>query len=47
MFLIGGWIGLPLDLVLMSSAVTPIELETGPNIGADHLPVSVLVGPTA
>lgn len=47
MFLIGGWIGLPLDLVLMSSAATPIELETGPNIGADHLPVSVLVGPTA
>jgi hypothetical protein len=47
LFLIGGWIGLPLDLVLMSPTVTPIELTTGPNIGANHLPVSVLVGPTA
>jgi hypothetical protein len=47
LFLIGGWIGLPLDLVLMSTTATPIELATGPNIGASHLPVSVLVGPTA
>ena len=47
MFLIGGWLGLPLDLILMSPDATPIELTTGPNIGANHLPVSVLVGPTA
>jgi hypothetical protein len=47
LFLIGGWLGLPLDLVLMSPDATPIELTTGPNIGASHLPVSVLVGPTA
>jgi len=47
LFLIGGWLGLPLDLVLMSPTATPIELTTGPNIGANHLPVSVLVGPTS
>jgi hypothetical protein len=46
LFLIGGWLGLPLDLVLMTPTATPIELTTGPNIGTNHLPVSVLVGPT-
>ncbi len=44
---IGGWLGLPLDVVLMTSSITPIELETGPDISADQLPVSVTVGPTA
>lgn len=43
--IIGGWMGLPLDLVLMTDDATPIELETGPDIGAGHLPVNVLVGP--
>jgi hypothetical protein len=47
LFLIGGWLGLPLDVVLMSPTATPITLTTGPNVGADHLPVSVLVGPTS
>jgi endonuclease/exonuclease/phosphatase (EEP) superfamily protein YafD len=43
---IGGWIGLPLDLVLMSEAATPIEIETGPDLTSDHLPVRVIVAPT-
>lgn len=43
---IGGWIGLPLDLVLMSDGATPIEIETGPDLTADHLPVRVIVAPT-
>lgn len=43
--IIGGWLGLPLDVVLMTPDATPIELETGPDIGAGHLPVDVLVGP--
>ncbi len=47
MWIIGGWLGLPLDLVLMSPDATPIEFTTGPDIGANHLPVTVLVGPTA
>ncbi|MGI9667756.1 MAG: hypothetical protein ACR2N2_11800, partial [Acidimicrobiia bacterium] len=44
--LIGGWIGIPIDVVLMSDGVTPLSLTTGPDIGANHLPVSVIIGPT-
>jgi endonuclease/exonuclease/phosphatase (EEP) superfamily protein YafD len=43
--LIGGWIGLPVDIVLMTDEITPLELTTGPDIGASHLPVTVVVGP--
>jgi endonuclease/exonuclease/phosphatase (EEP) superfamily protein YafD len=43
--LIGGWIGLPIDIVLMTDEITPLELTTGPDIGASHLPVTVVVGP--
>jgi hypothetical protein len=43
--LIGGWIGLPIDVVLMTEEITPLELSTGPDIGANHLPVTVVVGP--
>jgi endonuclease/exonuclease/phosphatase (EEP) superfamily protein YafD len=43
--LIGGWIGLPIDVVLMTDDITPLELSTGPDIGSGHLPVTVLVGP--
>jgi len=43
--LIGGWIGLPIDVVLMTDEITPLEFATGPDIGAGHLPVTVVVGP--
>jgi hypothetical protein len=43
---LGGWLGLPLDIVFMTSDATPIDLETGPNMTTDHLPVRVVVGPT-
>lgn len=42
---IGGWIGIPIDLVLMTPDITPLEYDTGPSVGATHLPVSVTVGP--
>ncbi len=42
---IGGWIGLPIDVVLMTEEITPLELSTGPDIGAGHLPVTIVVGP--
>jgi hypothetical protein len=29
----------------MTDEITPLELTTGPDIGADHLPVTVVVGP--
>jgi hypothetical protein len=43
--IIGGWLGLPIDVVLMTEGITPLELTTGPDIGAEHLPVTVVVGP--
>jgi len=43
--LIGGWIGIPLDVALMTSDITPLQLETGPDIGVNHLPLTVTVGP--
>lgn len=45
--IIGGWLGLPLDVVLMTSPITPLELDTGPDISARQLPVRITVGPTA
>lgn len=42
---IGGWIGIPIDIVLMTEEIMPLELKTGPDIGADHLPVTVVIGP--
>lgn len=42
---ISGWIGLPIDVVLMTEEITPLELSTGPDVGTDHLPVTVVVGP--
>ncbi len=42
---IGGWIGIPIDIVLMTPDITPLEFATGPGVGANHLPVSVTVGP--
>lgn len=44
--LIGGWVGIPLDVVLMTDGVTPLELVTGPELGSSHLPVTVVVGPS-
>jgi hypothetical protein len=43
--LIGGWMGIPIDVVLMTDEITPLELATGPDIGAGHLPVTVVIGP--
>jgi endonuclease/exonuclease/phosphatase (EEP) superfamily protein YafD len=43
--LIGGWIGIPLDVVLMTADITPLGLESGPDVGVNHLPISVTIGP--
>lgn len=43
---VGGWLGIPLDIVLMTPDITPFEFDTGPDIGANHLPVRTVVGPT-
>lgn len=43
---VGGWIGIPINVVLMTSEITPLEITTGPDIGAGHLPLTVVIGPT-
>lgn len=43
---VGGWLGLPLDVVLMTDQVTPLTFEAGPDISSDHLPIQVTVAPT-
>lgn len=44
--LIGPWMGIPLDLALMSDGITPLELELGPDIGTNYKPLIVVVGPS-
>lgn len=45
--IIGGWIGIPLDVALMTTDITPLDLSTGPDVGVGHLPLSLTVGPSA
>ncbi len=44
---LSGWVGLPIDIVLMTNEITPIDLKTGPDISTNHLPVTVVIGPAA
>ncbi len=43
--LIGGWVGLPLDVVLMTDDVTTSAFEAGPDISATHLPIRFTITP--
>lgn len=43
--LVGGWVGIPVDIVLMTEEITPLELLTGPDIGGQHLPLTIVIGP--
>jgi hypothetical protein len=45
--IIGGWVGIPLDVALMTADITPLDLATGPDIGVGHLPISLTIGPSA
>jgi endonuclease/exonuclease/phosphatase (EEP) superfamily protein YafD len=45
--IIGGWIGIPIDVVYMDPELTPLDVVVGPNIGAEHLPMTVDVSPVA
>ncbi len=45
--LIGGWIGIPLDVVLVQRSLTPLSMDIGPDIGAEHLPLTFVLGPAA
>lgn len=43
---VGGWVGIPIDVVLMTPDITPFEFTTGPDIAAGNLPITVVVGPS-
>jgi endonuclease/exonuclease/phosphatase (EEP) superfamily protein YafD len=43
--IVGRWIGIPIDVAYMDPELTPLDLVVGPNIGADHLPMTVDVSP--
>lgn len=38
-----GWMGIPIDHVLVTSQWLVVEREVGPNLGSDHLPVIVQI----
>lgn len=38
-----GWMGIPIDHVLVTSQWSVVEREVGPNLGSDHLPVFVRI----
>jgi endonuclease/exonuclease/phosphatase (EEP) superfamily protein YafD len=39
-----GWLGIPIDHVLVTPHWSVLEQQLGPNIGSDHLPVLVKIG---
>jgi hypothetical protein len=43
--IVGRWIGIPIDVAYMDPELTPLDVVVGPNIGADHLPMTVDVSP--
>ena len=38
-----GWMGIPIDHVLVTSQWSVVERDVGPNLGSDHLPVIVRI----
>lgn len=40
----GGWLGIPIDHVLVTSHWSVVDRKVGPNLGSDHLPVMVRIG---
>ncbi|MBZ0067763.1 MAG: endonuclease/exonuclease/phosphatase family protein [Thiobacillus sp.] len=38
-----GWVGIPIDSVLVTPQWTVVEKKVGPNLGSDHLPVIVRI----
>jgi endonuclease/exonuclease/phosphatase (EEP) superfamily protein YafD len=42
-----GWLGIPIDHVLITPHWSVMEQQPGPNVGSDHLPVLVKIGLTS
>lgn len=43
--IIGRWMRIPIDVAFLGPELTPLELAVGPEIGAGHLPLTIVVGP--
>jgi hypothetical protein len=44
---VGRWIGIPIDVVYMEPDLTPLKVTVGPDIGAEHLPITIDISPVA
>jgi len=45
--IIGRWIGIPIDVAYVGPGLTPMDVVVGPNIGAEHLPLTIDISPVA
>jgi endonuclease/exonuclease/phosphatase (EEP) superfamily protein YafD len=43
--ILGRWMGIPIDVAYVGPDLTPLDLVVGPDIGAEHLPITIVVGP--
>jgi endonuclease/exonuclease/phosphatase (EEP) superfamily protein YafD len=43
--IIGSWIGIPIDVVYLGPGLTPLDVVVGPDIGANHLPLTIDISP--
>lgn len=44
--IVGRWVGIPIDVVYLGPELTPLDVVVGPDIGADHLPLTIDISPT-
>ena len=45
--IIGRWVGIPIDVAYVGPALTPLDVMVGPDIGAEHLPLTIDISPAA
>lgn len=45
--IIGRWVGIPIDVAYVGPELAPIEVIVGPDIGTDHLPLTIEISPVA
>lgn len=45
--IIGRWVGIPIDVAYLGPALTPLNVVIGPDIGAEHLPLTIDISPVA
>ncbi|MCL1587659.1 MAG: hypothetical protein M3092_04505 [Actinomycetia bacterium] len=43
--IVGRWVGIPIDVAYMDPELTPLDVVVGPDIGAEHLPMTLVVSP--